>query len=592
MSARLALFCCRNFAAEVGAGVTAEAWDDVQVVAYPARCGRPPLTADEVRSLWPAECAAGVLFGHACLGALEAQWAAATGLPPLRVVRTGQCFHLVANAALVDEAIAAGSYLATPGWLADWRGQLQALGFAPHAAAELFREFARELLVLDTGVVADLQQPLAEVQATLGLPVRRVAVGLDCVRARLVRQVFAWRLEQAQQAAALSARQQTHALADHVAAMDLLTRLAQPQDEAAVIERIEEVFTLLFAPTQLLTLRVDNAVVLPRAAPAVSPAGGTDLEAQLLALDGDYAWTADGAGFLLRIRHGESTLALLAADRLAFPAARERYLNMALAMSGVCGLAIDNARNRRRLLEAEKMASLGIVVAGVAHEINTPLGVGLAAASTLRQQTQEIAARFAARSMTHSDLDGFLRRSSEAARLIGGNLERIGQLTDAFRQVAVGGRVPDKRRFSLRQCLEQVIASLGERMVDRQVEVAIDCDPALEIDSVAGDWTSIFINLIGNSLKHGFKGRARGHIAVNVVANARQVHVDYRDDGIGMAAETVARVFDPFFTTDMQHGMGLGMHLVYNLVTHRLGGSIRCDSAPGVGVHFSLDVPR
>jgi signal transduction histidine kinase len=346
---------------------------------------------------------------------------------------------------------------------------------------------------------------------------------------------------------------------------------------------------MLFAPAALHYLHVENGVTIP-AATAQQPIPET-MRVALRELGEDYAWTADGKGFLLRIGRGGEVLGRVAVDRLAFPEYRERYLNMALAITGICGLAIENARNRRRLLEAEKMASLGIVVAGVAHEINTPLGVGLTAASTLQNQSRQIASQFAERRMTQSDLDTYLQRAQEAAALIRSNLERIGQLTDAFRQVAVNGQAQVRRVFRLKDCLTDVVQSLGERLSASHITLRIDCESTLEINSLSGDWVSIFSNLIGNSLKHGFKGRAQGAIDFQITADEHWLRVTYQDDGVGMAPETLARVFDPFFTTDMQHGMGLGMYLVYNLITQRLGGRIQCESPPGGGVRFHIEIP-
>jgi signal transduction histidine kinase len=125
------------------------------------------------------------------------------------------------------------------------------------------------------------------------------------------------------------------------------------------------------------------------------------------------------------------------------------------------------------------------------------------------------------------------------------------------------------------------------------VQLQIDCDPTLEIDGVPADWASIFINLITNSLQHGFRQREQGVIGIRIARDARnRLCIDFRDDGSGIEAEALARIFDPFFTTDQQGGMGLGMHLVYNLVTHRMGGLIRCNSAAGEGAHFHIEVPQ
>lgn len=579
----LCILSCHNFQAEVNAAIAAEGWHDVVACGFPARCGRPPISWDELRSLLPANCSRVVLLGRACLNTLGAPPA---GFPPVRIERQEQCFHLVAGHTLVDEAISSGAYLITSTWLADWPAQLRALGFEPDQAGEFFNDFARELVLLDTGLDPQTTTHLANLQKELNLPARRIAVGLDYLRLLLSRIVLDWRLEQVQRNSCEQNRRHIAELADYVAAMDLLTRLAKTQTESDTINTIEELFQMLFAPAALHYLRIENDVQIPCSS---IPAPMLDA---LHALSGEYAWTPDGNGFLLRISHGEERLGLIAVDHLAFPAYRQRYLNMALAVTGICGLAIANARNRRRLMEAEKMASLSILVAGVAHEINTPLGVGLTATSTLQEQSRQLAERFSAHSMTQSDLAHYLETAETSTALIRQDLERIAHLIDAFRQVAVEGKPLDTRSFRLRACIEDVIRSLGDRLPAQQVVVHVDCDPELEIDSTPGDWVSIFTNLINNSLRHGFKNQEGGMINIQISRDEKNLlRVDYRDDGAGIAPEVVARIFDPFFTTDLQQGMGLGMHLVYNLVTHRMGGLIRCESMPGKGVLFHIEIP-
>jgi signal transduction histidine kinase len=582
MSARLCILCCRNFREEVGAAIAAEGWSDVVVVAFPARCGRPPLAWEEVRALLPEECTQVVVLGRACLGGLGA---APAGFPPLRLMPQQQCFHLVADASLVAEAITDGGYLLTPGWLADWRGHIAEMGFPAEAAGDFFKDFASTLVLFDTGLDAATGARLDELSAAVGLPARRIAVGLDHTRALLARIVLEWRLDSERAERQEGERSHRRELADQVSAMDLLARLARTRQEAEAIAAIEEVFRMLFAPATWHYLRVEGGQ------PKVDQQISADLLAEIRQLHTAWAWTASGQGFLLRIASGDKVLGLIAVDGLAFPEFRERYLNLALMITGVCALAIENARTRKRLAETEKMASLGILVAGVAHEINTPVGVGLAAASTLQEQSENLAQRFADRRMTQTDLQAYLAAAREEAALIRSNLERIGRLTDAFRQVAVEGKLPDRTRFRFRAAIEDVVASLGARMASDRVELRLNCDDALEIDSVPGDWSSIFTNLFINSLQHGFRGRDHGRIEVDVVLREGRLTVDYSDNGIGMVPETRKRVFDPFFTTDLQHGMGLGMHIVYNLVTQRFGGEIACDSEPGTGAHFHIEVP-
>jgi signal transduction histidine kinase len=574
---------CHNFQREVAAAIALEGWDDVATLAFPPFCGRPPLDWEALRPLLPEGCVQVVFLGRACLAGLEQP---PPGWPSVRLLPQAQCFHLVAPASLVDQAIERGAYLLTPSWLENWRARLADLGFAADGAGEFFRDCARELVLLDTGLDPEAPRRLAELAAALDLPAVRLAVGLDHLRLLLARIVAEWRLEQAQRAARERDRDHARELADRAAAMDFLARLAQARQESEAVALIKDLFNMLFAPGELHYLRLENGVAAP--SPDIPPG----LREQMLGCAADHAWTASGRGFLLRIARGGQALGVVAVDQLAFPEFRERYLNLALALSGVLGLAIENARIHKRLVEAEKMASLGYLVAGVAHEINTPLGVGLAAASSLREQSLGIAERFAARRLSQSELDAYLDASGSATGLLLANLQRIGRIVDAFRQVAVAGDPPERRRFRLKDCLEDALRAMGERLAaGGRIEVSVHCDEGLEIESYPGDWAAIFLNLLSNSLSHGFKGRDRGRIDIAVASEADRLAVDYRDDGAGMAPETLERAFDPFFTTDLGAGMGLGLHLVYNLATQRLGGSIGCESQPGHGARFHLEVP-
>ena len=295
---------------------------------------------------------------------------------------------------------------------------------------------------------------------------------------------------------------------------------------------------------------------------------------------------------MLQLARNDHVYGHIVVDDLAFPKHRERYLNLALAMADMMALAIENARTHKRLLEAEKMASLGVMVAGVAHEINTPVGVGVLAASTMQTSTRNLTQRFSERRMTQSDLQGYLKDSQAQAALILSNLERIGLLIDKFRQVAVNGLPQTKSRFRIKNCLNEVIQSFGERLPPDRIRVTVVCDDALELESYPGDWASIFTNFLSNSLQHGFKGRDVGCIQVEIVQTNATLAIVYTDDGNGLTPQARERIFDPFFTTDMQSGIGLGMHLVYNLITQRLGGRIAVESPSDAGVCFRIEIPN
>ncbi len=582
MKTQLCIFVCSNFFPEVEASISIEGWQNVQVVAFPSRCGRPEIKWQEVERLLPENCSQILIFGRACIQSLPK---APSGIPVTRVVHLEQCFHLVADAQLIDDLITRGGYLVTPGWLVNWRQHIADLGFDTEHAASFFKDFARELVLLDTKIDPDVQKHVEELKACVGLPVRHITIGLDHVRLLLSKQVLEWRLEISGEKTFEKEASHARELADHVAAMDMLTRLAKAQHETEAIQNIQELFQMLFAPAALYYLRVKNKVAIPVGSiPAV-------IRKPIESLKEDYAWTSDKNGFMLTIRSDNRVMGKIFVEQLAFPEQRFRYLNMALAISGICGLVIESTRNRKKLLEIEKMASLGVVVAGVSHEINTPLGIGITATSTIHTQTHNLAERFAERSMTQSDLSNYLFLVQKETELLGSNLDRIAKLVNTFRQVAVNGQQQNNKIFNLRDCLNDVVDSLGDKLSRERVKLKIKCDPELEINSLINDWVSIFTNLIDNSIRHGFKNQQRGKINIQIKAKKGKLKFSYRDTGQGMDSEALEKIFDPFFTTDIQHGMGLGLHLVYNLITQRLSGSIQCDSQPGKGVHFIIEVP-
>lgn len=582
MNAKYCIFVCRNFQKEVAAAIAIEGWNDVVAMGFEARCGKPPLDWEELRMLLPEDCSRLLIMGSACLSRLGAP---PPDFPPVRLLQQEQCFNMIAPGSLVSQLISDNGYLITPGWLADWRGQLAKLGYTGEMAGQAFREFAQRLVLLDTGVEADAAAWLAEMAETLGLPTLRLMVGLDSLCQWLGREVLEFRLVNER----LSSKEQkdlcARELADHAAAMDMLASLTKTSVESEALAAIEHLFRMLFAPAVWHYVQIQAGK--PKIAANVPP----EFWEILQKLDSPYALTPSRQGFVLRIARDEQVLGGIVADGFAFPEYTERYLNLALTMSGIFALAIDNARTRKQLLEAEKLASLGVLVAGVAHEINTPLGVSLMASSTIQEQSAKLALGFAERRMTQSDLLHYLESTKSAVALIGSNLERIGHLVDTFRQVVLERESLSKRRFSLKKCLDDVIAVLSEKLTENQIEIGMICDADLEIESYPGDWASILTNLLTNSVRHGFKDRNHGHIQISMTVHDGRLVTDYTDDGIGLSKEVLKRIFNPFFTTDMQSGMGLGMYFVHNLVTLRLGGSIDCDSPSGSGAHFHIETP-
>ncbi|MEM9301655.1 MAG: two-component regulator propeller domain-containing protein [Pseudomonadota bacterium] len=246
-----------------------------------------------------------------------------------------------------------------------------------------------------------------------------------------------------------------------------------------------------------------------------------------------------------------------------------------------------------QLVESEKMASLGNLVAGVAHEINTPVGVALTAATYMESQLRRALSDGVGQEDAAARLEDQARQQIENVQFLIQNLNRAAELIRSFKQVAVDQSSEEHRRFALAEYLDEILRSLHPRFKRTQHTVTVDCDPDIEMASYPGALYQVLVNLLMNSLDHAWDDDQAGHIQIGVAATGSRVESRYSDDGCGLAPEAEGRVFEPFFTTRRgSGGSGLGMHIVYNLTTNVLAGRITVTGPPGKGLEVVLDLPR
>ena len=245
------------------------------------------------------------------------------------------------------------------------------------------------------------------------------------------------------------------------------------------------------------------------------------------------------------------------------------------------------------LIQAEKMASLGSLVAGVAHEINTPLGNTLTASSHLYDKVVELAAMLEENRLRRADLVAFVNLLTETTRLMVTNCERAAELVQSFKQVAVDQTSGERRRFDLKGYIDEVLLSLRPRLRKTGHRITVECPEHLEIDGYPGAVSQLLTNFLLNSLMHAYDPGEAGHIAIRVgLPEEGVVELAYEDDGKGIPAELLGRIYDPFFTTRRgTGGSGLGLHVVYNLVAGTLRGQITTESEPGHGTCFRVRFP-
>jgi PAS domain S-box-containing protein len=257
--------------------------------------------------------------------------------------------------------------------------------------------------------------------------------------------------------------------------------------------------------------------------------------------------------------------------------------------------ALRNLRETQNsLIEAEKLAALGRLVAGVAHEVNNPVGISLTVASSLERKIATFAEEVARGELRRSSLTEFVESNRDAASQLVANLNRAAELIQSFKQVAADRNYSDQRVFDLADLTEQVVMSLKPGLRKQNLALSVDCDPDLTMNSFPGPYGQVLTNLFFNSVAHAFPDGKGGAVKIKVQASGEDnVEILFTDNGCGMSPDVRRRAFDPFFTTRRdQGGTGLGLHIVYSIVTNRLGGRINLHSEPGEGTRIQIILPR
>lgn len=248
---------------------------------------------------------------------------------------------------------------------------------------------------------------------------------------------------------------------------------------------------------------------------------------------------------------------------------------------------------QQQLVESDRLASLGALVAGITHEINTPIGVSVTAISYLEERLKQLEKRYKERQLTEKSLTEFIADGHQSTELIQHNMQRAAQLIASFKQVAVDQSSEQERTVHLASYIPEVIRALGAQYHYSQHQIDIHCPEELYLTCKAGALSQVLTNLVANSFIHGFEENTSGHISINVSEQEDAILLQYGDDGKGIDAKALAKLFEPFFTTRReQGGSGLGTHIVYSQVVQELHGTIKAESSLGKGLHYEIRLPK
>lgn len=246
-----------------------------------------------------------------------------------------------------------------------------------------------------------------------------------------------------------------------------------------------------------------------------------------------------------------------------------------------------------QLVDSERMASLGGLVAGITHDVNTPLGVSVTAASFLQERLHTLRTNFNDKTLSTKSMDEYVQESEQTLALLLTNLSRASDLIASFKQVAVDQTSEAVRLFNLNNYLHEILQSLHPTLKKTKHSITLHCPADLEIKCAPGIIAQITTNMIMNSLTHGFTKTQDGEITIEVTRDQDMVVFEYSDNGNGMDSQALSKLFDAFYTTRREEGgSGLGTHIIYNLVTQSLNGTIRAFSEPGEGLRYIITFPR
>ncbi|RJE73725.1 histidine kinase [Pseudoalteromonas sp. MSK9-3] len=248
---------------------------------------------------------------------------------------------------------------------------------------------------------------------------------------------------------------------------------------------------------------------------------------------------------------------------------------------------------QERLVGSEKMAALGGLVAGITHDINTPVGIGVTATSFLQERLHQLEASYQAKTLSPKALEEFINEAKQSTSLLTTNLDRASELVASFKQIAVDQASEAVRTINFKEYLAEVVRSLHPKIKKTKHDINISCPEDLTLNLPAGAISQIFTNLIMNSLIHGFEGIDKGSIDIEITDDNDDVRILYRDNGRGVSAVQLEKLFDPFFTTKRdQGGSGLGTHITLNLVKQTLNGDIEVTSEEGKGLVYAISFPK
>lgn len=615
MTDKLFILACGYFVRDVKAALALIEDDkDIEVISFAPDCGQPPLTWEHINELTASagEGSEILVLGSICIAAANADAEAKQDRPVRkRTLYFDQCFDIIAPPEMVHDAMARGSYLLSPGWLAGWQKQVKEWGFSKEGTQHFLNESVNKLLFLDTRVDEHSGEQIRDFAEYTKQIYEVLPVGLDYLRAILEREIVGWR-ERVLEKKNNELRKQA---VDNSMSLDLLARLSRTASEVEVIDGLFDLFAILFAPAELVFIPYLDG----KAGKARVP-GHMAVEAveDLPEFSGGYAWCEGDRGFWLRLEQRGELLGVLKVNQIAMPQYRDAYLNQALNITSVCALVIDNARIQQKLLDTAHMAgkaelaievlhnagnvlnSINVSSLAIMEKLRLSVGKRLAAVVSLMDEHRNDLAHFLIDDPRGAKLPAFFSLLSEElekernalleeANRLATNIEHVKRIIRT--QQVYSSESGLLEHLMLDDLLDEVVQLYASLLQDNRIVVEKHFADLGIVEADKHKLLQILGNLMSNAIDSlvSQEGQAR-QIILRILKEDVHVVILVEDNGVGISADNLHRIFNHGFTTKQGHS-GYGLHSAANQAGE-IGGKLTAMSeGEGQGACFRLAFP-
>jgi|GEM_PF-1988431 len=487
--------------------------------------------------------------------------------PNTTLLKQDNCLYLLASKALIESYISQGAYLLTPGWLEDWEYIVQDIwGFDQKGAQNFFAEFCTKLVLFDTHINADAKVQLDAFSKFVDRDASVVPIGLDYFRSYIRHIIDSEIIEQLED----KNKKYTSALqekSNYAMAFDLLSKLNEKLDERQIIDKILEIFTMLFAPQKIIYLALNNNLVLEEFSTYEY-----SKERTMHYLESKESYKAYEDSFWIKLTYNKETIGLISIESIAFKEYITPYLNLAIVVSDLCALAIENARNhlktkevQAQLAQSSKLASMGEMLSSIAHQWRQPL-------NTLNLNIEMLEDYYEAGQVDEAFIEKFIEKNTAT---IGFLSQTISDFSNFFRIKKT------KEHFSVKNAIMSIIEILKVQLNNHNITCSIEGND-YEYYGLGNEFKQVILNLLNNAKDAIIESKQKsGTIAITINKKDDTITTSIEDSGGGIDLEVINRIFEPYFTTKEEgKGVGLGLYISKMIIEENMHGKLDVENSP------------